>query len=309
MYAKCGDLARAEEVLGSLAARDVVSWSALIAGYAKHDRGEEAWECARRMRSEGHSPNVITYIALLGVCSAMGSIEEGKRIHGELARKGLIGRNSRSRRSRSGRIDDDYDDDDDSVVIGNALLDMYAKCGELDEAEELLDGLAGSTDVVSWTMLISGYALHGRGETAVERFGAMLSEEDGAGISSPNSATFRSLLNACSHSGLVAEARAIFAGVKPALGTDPGPEHHACLVDVFGRAGLFAEALIVAEEMKCSDSAPIWGALLGACSRDGGPNALPVARMAFEHAVEIDPANGAAYRCMASIRAMPGTPD
>eukprot|EP00250_Pteridium_aquilinum_P018547 c24122_g25_i1 orf=2-316(+) len=104
MYAKCGALAKAQEAFDSLPSGDVVSWTALIGGYAQHERCEEALRCFEQMKREGVSPNAVTYSCILKACGSVGEAEQGKLIHAEIVKKGLLG---------------------NDTVLGSALVDMY----------------------------------------------------------------------------------------------------------------------------------------------------------------------------------------
>eukprot|EP00250_Pteridium_aquilinum_P022500 c25392_g4_i4 orf=1-273(+) len=90
MYAKCGSLSKAQDVLEKLPSRDVVSWSALIAGYAQRGQGEHALNCYERMQREGILPDAVTYACILKACGSIGAAEKGEEIHTEVHRQGLL---------------------------------------------------------------------------------------------------------------------------------------------------------------------------------------------------------------------------
>ena len=106
MYARCGELGQAQKVLEELHTRDVVSWSSLISGYARQEQGHEALKCFERMRTEAISPNEVSFICILKACGNIGAIDKGKQIHEEIIDTGLLDKN---------------------IMLGNALVDMYAK--------------------------------------------------------------------------------------------------------------------------------------------------------------------------------------
>ncbi|MCO5592084.1 hypothetical protein L7F22_046078 [Adiantum nelumboides] len=122
MYVKCGVLLEAQNAFDELTIRDVVSWTALIAGYAQQGQGKEALGCFQRMLSENFSPNAITYVCILRACGIMQDVDVGKQIHDEIVHQGLLKKN---------------------VVVGNALIDMYAKCGVLLQAQQVFNELSG----------------------------------------------------------------------------------------------------------------------------------------------------------------------
>ncbi|KAI5080131.1 hypothetical protein GOP47_0005610 [Adiantum capillus-veneris] len=311
MYAKCGALSKAQKVIDGLSTRNVISWSALIAGYAQHGFGKEALGCFHQMRRDGLSPDAITYACTLKACGLTQDVDMGERIHEEIASQGLL---------------------EKAVVLGGSLIDMYAKCGALLKAQKVLDGLS-SRNVVSWSALIAGYAQHGCGKEALGCFNQMRSEgfspnevswsaliggyaqqglaEEALNCfrwmqqegTSPNAITFASVLNACSHSGLLDEGQMLFDSMREKYGIIPDKEHYTCMVDLFGRARHFDKAMRVIEMMPSSDYPPIWSALLGACRKWEN---VELGRLAFERAIELDECNAAAYVLMSNIYAGAG---
>ena len=154
MYAKFGMLERAKEVLEGLPTRDEVSWNALITGYAQHGQFHQSLDCFRKMQHEGIYPNVITFVCLLNACGSIGAINKGREIHDQIIDEGLLGK---------------------TIVLGNALVDMYAKCGALEKAQKVFDELPIKS-VEIWTSLMAGYNQHGLSEKAIFCFNQMQNE-------------------------------------------------------------------------------------------------------------------------------------
>ncbi|KAI5066555.1 hypothetical protein GOP47_0019179, partial [Adiantum capillus-veneris] len=150
-----------------------------------------------------------------------------------------------------------------------------------------------SPDVVSWSALIGGYAQRGLAKEALDCFQRMQQ----GGIF-PDAITFVNVLNACGHSGLVDEGQMYFDDMREKYGIVPNKEHFTCMVDPFGRARLFDKAMRVIMMMPSSDHLPVWSALLGACPEWGN---VKLVRFAFEHAVQIDWCDDAAYIIMGNI--------
>ena len=151
MYAKCGMIAKARNVHDELRARRLASWNALIVGYAQQGYSHDALDCLDRMRNECIPLNAITYSGVLKACGCTGSINKGKQIHDEIVNRRLLIQNS---------------------MLGTALVDMYAKCGMLARAEEMLNELP-SRNVVTWNALITGHAQQEQGLDALECFERM----------------------------------------------------------------------------------------------------------------------------------------
>ena len=144
MYSKCGLLFEAQTVFDKLHIRDVVTWNALMVGYAELGYPDEVLNCLNNMKEGGVFGDAITFLSCLKACSNIGIIEKGLYVHLELVTEG-------------------YETD---AFIRSTLVGMYAKLGLLKEAQELLDELP-ICDVISWTSLIMGYADHGLGEQAL----------------------------------------------------------------------------------------------------------------------------------------------
>lgn len=145
MYANCGSLSKARQVLEELSVRNVISWSAFIAGYAREGDGEQALGCFENMQREGFCPNALTFICILKACGSIRAFEKGEKTHHEISKLGLL---------------------KEDLVLGTALVNMYAKCGALKKAQQVLEELL-IQDATPWNALISGYARNGEGEQAL----------------------------------------------------------------------------------------------------------------------------------------------
>jgi pentatricopeptide repeat protein len=273
MYANCGSIEKAERMLYEIPCRDVVSWSALIAGYAEHGLGDEALKCFFCMQEEGLIPNELTFASALKACGSIGSAEKGGEIH------------ARAKSSRKGSLER-------NPILSTALVDMYTKCGMLAEAREVFDGLL-VRDVVSWNALLMGYAQLGDLEAMVLSYNAML--EDSI---RPNRVTFLVMLTMCSHAGLVCEGQMYFDVMGDVYGIEPTLEHHACMVDLFARAGHFDKAMDWIGKLDPSDRLQLWMALLGACRKWAN---VELGRRAFESVLAIDPKLATVYVSMRNI--------
>lgn len=173
-YAKCGALADAQEVFELLPNRDVVTWTALISGYAQHEQGQEALLWYEHMQVEGVAPNALTFACGLKACGNVGALDKGEEIHVEIADRGLSQKN---------------------VFLGSALINMYAKCGLLEQAREVFDELP-VRDVACWNAMITAYAQHEQGDEALTCYNQMQL----AGLA-PDAVTFASSLRACGSTG------------------------------------------------------------------------------------------------------------
>lgn len=239
-YANCGDLEEARELFERSPVRDVVIWTSMINGYVQFNRFDEAVALFREMQMGRVKPDKFIVVSLLTGCAQTGALEQGKWIHG------FIDEN---------RIPVD-------LIVGTALIDMYAKCGCIEKALEIFYGLR-EKDTASWTSIICGLAMNGKTVKALELFSEM--KQAGA---KPDDITFIGVLSACSHGGLVKEGREFFKSMTAMYNIKPKLEHYGCLIDLLGRAGLLDEAEELIKKIPNEGHAilvPLYGSLLSAC--------------------------------------------
>ncbi|TVU11927.1 hypothetical protein EJB05_45538, partial [Eragrostis curvula] len=240
-YAKHGEMQKARELFDRAPEKDVVSWNTIITGYTAQGLLEQALEVFDEMRGAGWMPDEATVVSLLSCCANVGSLEVGRMIH-------------------SSHLEDRPSV---SVVTGNALVSMYAKCGDVNTAIEVFNKMQ-ERDVWTWNSIIGGLALHGQAAKSVQFFNKMLEERI-----HPNEISFLCVLGACSHAGLVQDGQRYFSLMKDSYGMEPNVRHYSCIVDMLGRAGLLDEAFAIVTSMRCESSAVVWRTMLGACKIHG----------------------------------------
>ncbi|KAI5057046.1 hypothetical protein GOP47_0028864 [Adiantum capillus-veneris] len=247
MYAKCGALVHAQQVFDELPNRNEVSWTSLITGFCQHMNGEEALACFERMKQDGFSPDRVTFACILRACGNAGAAEKGKEIHGEILRLGLLGKDT---------------------VLGNALVDMYGKCGALTKAQEVFDSLP-DCNLVSWNALIAGYCQHGHGEEALTCF-----EQLKCSGLSPDYITYACILKACGSTGALEEGQEVHAEVARKALLGHGPVLGNALVDMYSKCGALDMAYEVFGELPVRDVVS-WNALItGYCENGFGEQGL-----------------------------------
>ncbi|KAI5679874.1 hypothetical protein M9H77_01101 [Catharanthus roseus] len=220
-----------------LKTKDAVCWTAMIDGLVRNGEANKALKLFRQMQREGVRPNQVTIVCILSACAQLGTLELGKWIHSYVNK---------------------YDIEINHLV-GSALINMYSRCGNIDEAEKIFCSLQ-QRDVTTYNSLIVGFSLNGKSVEAVQIFQRMVS----GGIK-PTNITFTAVLNACSQGGLVDLGFEIFETMSIEYGIEPQIEHYGCLVDLLGRAGRVEEAYKFITNMKLPPDNVIWGSLLGAC--------------------------------------------
>ncbi|KAL5759617.1 hypothetical protein ACOSQ2_018455 [Xanthoceras sorbifolium] len=215
--AKCGDVLIARKLFDVMPERDPIAWSAMIAGYAQCGQSREALDLFHLMQIEGIKVNEVSMVSILSACTHLGALDQGSWAHAYIEKNRL----------------------NVTVTLGTALIDMYAKCGDMNKAMEVFWSMR-EKNVYTWTSVINGLAMNGLGEKCLE----LLSQMKQAGVR-PNEVTFVSVLRGCSVVGLVEEGRDHFDSMRRVYAIDPQPEHYGCLVDLYGRAGRLDEALNV----------------------------------------------------------------
>ncbi|XP_031393503.1 pentatricopeptide repeat-containing protein At1g71490 [Punica granatum] len=238
MYSRCKHLRHAYTLFESTESKSIITWNSMLSGYCHMDQSEEASSLFRKMLLSGVEPNYITIASILPLCARVANLQHGKEFHCYLMRR---------------------DSFDDYLLLWNALVDMYARSGKVFQARRVFDMMT-LRDEVTYTSLISGYGILGEGLVALTLFEEMLS----CGIK-PDHVTMVAVLSACSHSGLVVQGEKLFQKMQSLYDLTPRLEHYACMVDLFGRAGLLYKAKQAIVGMPYRPTAAMWATLLGAC--------------------------------------------
>ncbi|GAV79491.1 PPR domain-containing protein/PPR_2 domain-containing protein/PPR_3 domain-containing protein, partial [Cephalotus follicularis] len=236
-YAKCGALENVRKIFDRMEDRDLVSWTTLITAYSQCSEWENALSIFSQMREEGFIPNQFTFSSILVSCASLCFLEFGRQVHGLLCKAGL----------------------ETDKCMESVLIDMYAKCGSITEAEKVFKRIS-NPDTVSWTAIISGYAQHGLVEEALALFRKM----EVFGVK-PSAVTLLCVLFACSHRGMVEEGLHYFLLMDEKYGLVPEMEHYACIVDLLGRVGRLDDAMEFISKMPIRPDEMVWQSLLGAC--------------------------------------------
>ncbi|XP_042453474.1 putative pentatricopeptide repeat-containing protein At3g01580 [Zingiber officinale] len=220
---------------------NVVAWNTIMSVYIQANHAEAAICSFRNMLLMQLKPDTVTMLNLASASAQIGSLDLAQCVTSIAIHMGL----------------------DSHTTIVNCLINMFARCGSVMIARELFDGLK-EKDSITWSVMINGYGIHGDGKAALGLF----SEMKEAGLE-PDDITFMSLLSACSHAGLVEQARTYFKSMIEHHGITPRMEHYACIIDLFGRTGHLDEAYDVVKNLPFEPSASLLESLLGACQSHG----------------------------------------
>ncbi|XP_058099390.1 pentatricopeptide repeat-containing protein At3g56550 isoform X2 [Magnolia sinica] len=227
----------ARRVFDEMSARDLVAWNAMISCYSQAGLHDDALKIYDEMKILDLGLDEFTVVGLLSSCAHVGALNFGLRMHRFADQNGFL----------------------DNVFVGNALIDMYAKCGSLDGARQVFDRMR-RRDVLTWNSIIVGLGVNGHGDEATSYFRRMLA----VGLR-PNSVTFLGLLCGCSHQGLIEEGAEYFRMMSSEFNLKPGIKHYGCMVDLFGRAGKLESALEMIRNSPSGEDPVLWRTLLSAC--------------------------------------------
>ncbi|XP_049931970.1 pentatricopeptide repeat-containing protein At4g13650-like isoform X2 [Nymphaea colorata] len=234
MYAKCGRLDIAQKMLDRLPEHDIVSWTSMISGYSQHDRFAEALNLFERMQLQGMRADNIGLSSAISACAGLQALEEGKKVHSQSVVHG-------------------YSSD---LSIGNALVTLYARCGQIKEAYAAFQSV-GDGDPITWNGLISGFAQSGHSEEAVQVFSRMHK----AGIEA-SLYTFCSTISASANLADVKQGKQIHTLVIKG-GHESDTEAGNVLVTLYAKCGsiedAYREFLLIPQKNEVSWNAIITG--------------------------------------------------
>ncbi|KAG4937272.1 hypothetical protein JHK85_052191 [Glycine max] len=286
MYCKCGRMDKASIILRDVPldvlrkgnARvsykepkaGIVSWGSMVSGYVWNGKYEDGLKTFRLMVRELVVVDIRTVTTIISACANAGILEFGRHVHAYVQKIGH-------------RID---------AYVGSSLIDMYSKSGSLDDAW-MVFRQSNEPNIVMWTSMISGYALHGQGMHAIGLFEEMLNQ----GII-PNEVTFLGVLNACSHAGLIEEGCRYFRMMKDAYCINPGVEHCTSMVDLYGRAGHLTKTKNFIFKNGISHLTSVWKSFLSSCRLHKN---VEMGKWVSEMLLQVAPSDPGAYVLLSNM--------
>ncbi|OIW15808.1 hypothetical protein TanjilG_04343 [Lupinus angustifolius] len=275
-YVKIGNINDAVKVFELIEAKDVIAWSAMLAGYAQAGETEEAAKIFLHLTREGTKPNEFTFSSIINACAApTAAVEQGKQFHASALKMRF----------------------NNALCVSSALVTMYAKRGNIVSAHEVFKRQQ-ERDLVSWNSMISGYAQHGQARKALEVFEEMQKQN-----LQVDAITFVGVFSACTHAGLVDEGQNYFNVMINDYQIDPTMEHYSCMIDLYSRAGMLEKAMNIVNEMPFPPGATVWRTLLAASRVHCN---IELGKLAAEKLILLQPEDSAGYVLLSNMYAAAG---
>ncbi|KAL4194156.1 hypothetical protein AMTRI_Chr05g67260 [Amborella trichopoda] len=239
MYAKSSDIIDAHRVFEEMRKRNLVSCNTLITGYSLTGSYKEAIGVYCKLRREPMRPDPFTFTGLLSSCSMSKAIVDGVQIHDHVIKFGF----------------------DSHVSVGNSLVDLYSKCGQMENASKAYRSIA-TPNAISWAAIISGFSQNGQEENALKLFREMhqLSQD-------PDEFIFTSVLKASASCAAMEQGKHIHAYVIK-LGLESTVFVGSALVDMYSKCGKLEYSCKVFERMP-EKNVVSWNAIIMGYAQHG----------------------------------------
>ncbi|XP_052195967.1 pentatricopeptide repeat-containing protein At2g13600-like [Diospyros lotus] len=275
-YSKCGRVEQAVLLFDARAEKDIVLLNSMISGYSQNLFGEEALKLFIQMQKYSISPTDHTLTSILNACGCLAVLQQGRQFHALVIKMGSTC----------------------NVFVACSLIDMYSKCGSIDEARCVFDQAVKKNSVL-WTSMISGYTQCGRGSCGLELFDYLVTKE---GLM-PDHVCLTAVLSACNHAGFLDRGIDYFNRMRRDYGLIPDLDQYACVIDLYARQGHLKKAKGLMEEMPFRPNSVIWSSFLHSCKVYGE---IELGKQAALQLFKMEPQNAVPYITLASIYAGAG---
>ncbi|PWZ29145.1 Pentatricopeptide repeat-containing protein [Zea mays] len=272
----CRCVGKARAVFDGMGIRNNVSWCSMVVAYAQNGAEEEAFLVYLGARRAGEEPTDFMVSSVLTTCAGLLGLDLGRALHAVAVCSCI----------------------DSNIFVASALVDMYGKCGGIEDAEQVFFEMP-QRNLVTWNAMIGGYAHIGDAHNALSVFDKMIMGQETA----LNYITLVNVLTACNRGGLTKEGYELFQTMKWRFGIEPRIEHYACVVDLLCRAGMEERAYEIIQGMPMRPSISVSGALLGGCKMHGKTE---LGRIAAEKLFELDPQDSGNHVLLSNMLASAG---
>ncbi|KAL6643103.1 hypothetical protein ACP70R_021284 [Stipagrostis hirtigluma subsp. patula] len=273
LYGKTGDVTSASNIFQGIRNKNVVTWNSLMAAYKHNRKPEVALKLFGEMLESNSYPNVVTLQIALLSCGMIMALRYGRELHSYINKSWTGGYPS---------------------TLASALIDMYGKCGNIEDARSVFECTV-QKDIAVWNAMMSCYLLHRMHSDAIDLFSYI--EQSGI---QPDPITFILLLSACKQEGHLEEAQSYFYSMEDEYGIKPNLKHYTCMVDIMATAGLLEESLTLIQKMPLEPDACLWSTVLKACKLHSN---LEIGEMAAKALFELEPNNTSNYMVLSNIYA------
>lgn len=276
MYSKFKAMEDAKKIFDEIDIREIISWNAMISGLTQNGYSQEALKMFLTSTSEV-KPNEYTFGSVLNAIAIAEdiSLKYGQSCHAQILKMGLKS----------------------CLIVSSALLDMYAKRGDINESEKVFTEMS-ERNQFAWTSIISAYSSHGDFEKVMKLFQEMVKENV-----SPDLITFLSVLTACNRKGMVDKGYEIFNSMIKDYNLTPSHEHYSCMVDMLGRVGRLEEAEKLMSEVPGGPGLSMLQSMLGSCRLHGD---VKTGAKVAQLVMEMEPEGSGSYVLMSNLYAEKG---
>lgn len=213
-YCRCGVTACAHDLFDGMPERDVISWTALMSGYSSTGRPRLAVSLLRDMSHSGVPPNAFTFSTAVSACARLADAGLGRKVHARAEVEGYAS----------------------DAVVATALVDMYGKAGDVEDARAVFDGMAApARNAVSWGSMLSVYAQNALGREAIQLFAEFRTKSN---FMAPNHFMLSSVVNACAGVGRLGVGKSVH-GTVLRFGHGCNGVIVVALVDMYSKCGFY----------------------------------------------------------------------
>ncbi|KAF9587082.1 hypothetical protein IFM89_039690 [Coptis chinensis] len=273
MYLRCHCIEHARNLFDSaMDKRNIIAWNDMMSGHLQCGQGDETLRLFALMASQAVKPDDFSYAICTDACASLPSMQQGSQIHACILKNGF----------------------QSDLVIVNALVNMYGKCGCIDSAKLVFD-VSPSKDRLLWTTMISALSTNGKVKEVLALFEQMRTLNI-----KPDEVTYLVVLSACSHGSLVGHGCQYFRLMAEDSSITVSQEHYSCMVDLLCRSGYLLEAFGFIKQMPLKPGIRVWSTYLGFCRMHGN---IELAQIAADQLLELDSKNLSQFVSLSNIYA------